>query len=383
MKMILKNGWVMDENFTLRQADVRIRGERIAEIGEGLDGEECIDLAGSYLLPGFIDTHIHGAYGARVSDENPDIERITRFEATQGVTALALTTASSEFDALLQQFDVLKEAAQTGSGAKIAGIHAEGPFLSVKYKGAMNEKNILMPDLERFAQFVEAGGELLKIITVAPEQEGSLELIEYAATRGITVSMGHTNADYETAKAAIRAGATQQTHTFNAARPLHHREAGVLGAVLTDPAVTCEVICDYVHLHPAVVQLIYRLKGADRINMVSDSGHAAGLTISEFTVDGVTRYVKDGVVRLANGTIAGSAKTLLDGVKNLIHSGVPMGDVCKMASRNPARSLKLDEVTGSIAEGKLADLVVLDENYDVRYTFVNGACVYKKGEEAE
>ena len=138
------------------------------------------------------------------------------------------------------------------------------------------------------------------------------------------------------------------------------------------------MICDYVHLHPATCEMIYRLKGAEHIRMVSDSGHAAGLNIDEFEVDGVVRYVKDGVIRLANGTIAGSAKTLLDGVRNLLQAGIPIGDVVKMASYNPAKTLKMEQETGSIAVGKYADLVVLNSNFDVEYTFVNGTCVYKE-----
>ena len=190
------------------------------------------------------------------------------------------------------------------------------------------------------------------------------------------MSMGHTDADYQTALKAISAGATRMTHTFNAARPINHREPGVLTASLLSETVTCEMICDHVHLHPATIELIYRMKGADRICMISDSGHAAGLDISEFEVDGVMRYVKDGVVRLANGTIAGSAMSLYNGVKNLVKCGFDITEVSKMASLIPARALGIDNNTGSIQVGKLADLVVLDGNMNVVKTFVNGDCVY-------
>jgi len=215
-------------------------------------------------------------------------------------------------------------------------------------------------------------------MTVAPEAEGATDLIRYAVGRGVTVSLGHTMATFDETQAAIEAGASQLTHTFNAMVGLNHREPGVLGAGLTNPDVVCEMICDYVHLHPAVVKMVYLLKGADNINMISDSGHAAGMNVEQFTVDGLTRYVKDGVVRLADGTIAGSAKTMLDGVHNLLASGLPLEDISKMASLNPAKSLKLDQVTGSIQVGKLADLVVLDRNYKPIFTFVNGTCVYEK-----
>lgn len=376
--MILANGMVMDKDFKLRCLDVEIKDEKIVRIGENLEGDDIIDVKGSFVLPGFIDTHLHGAYGTRVSDPDPDLYKITEFEATQGVTSIALTTASSDYNSLLKQIEVVVEQSKKNVGAKLAAIHAEGPFLNTKYKGAMNEKNILTPDIEKLKTMIEKSEGLLRLITVAPETENALSFIECAVSNGIAVSMGHTNATYDEAINAIKAGVTQATHTFNAMRPLNHREPGVLGAVLTSDDVTCEMICDYVHLHPATVNLIYKIKGADRINMVSDSGHAAGLDIKEFEVDGIKRYVKDGVIRLADGTIAGSAKTLLDGVKNLVEFGIPLEDVSKMASYNPARTLKMNDITGSIDVGKYADIVVLDNDYNVEYTFVNGVCEYKK-----
>lgn len=375
--MILTGGKVMCEDFKIRQLDVEIQGEKIVKIGENLRGEKT-DVSGKYILPGFIDTHIHGAYGARIGDKSTDIKKITDFEVTQGVTAIAITTGSSDFESLLCQFDAAVEANRNPSGTKIAAIHAEGPFLSKTFKGAMNEKNLISPDNEKLKMMIDRGCGLLRIITVAPEVEGAIEFIQAAARAGIAVSVGHTNATYDEAMAAFRAGATQATHTFNAMRPYNHREPGVLGAVLTTESICCEMICDYVHLHPATIQLIYKAKGADNIRMVSDSGHAAGLEISEFDVDGIKRYVKDGVVRLENGTIAGSAMTLLNGVKNLANSGIPLEDISKMVSYNPAKVLKIQAETGSLAEGKLADIAVLDGNLNVAATFINGKCVYNK-----
>lgn len=377
--MILANATIVDENFCLRECDLRIRGDKITEIDKGLVGEEVLDLSGRYILPGFIDTHIHGAYGTRIDDKNVDLSRITRFEATQGVTGIAITTASSEFGTLLDTIECAAAVAmEKPQGTKVLGIHAEGPFLSTKRNGAMNAKNIIASDTEKLDAMIKRGKGFLKIITIASETPDALELIRHATAKGLKVSLGHTDATFEEALAGIKAGASQSTHTFNAMRPYNHREPGVLGAVLLSDEVTCEMICDYVHLHPATCQMIYRLKGADKIRMVSDSGSAAGMDITEFEVGGIKRYVKDGVVRLADGTIAGSARTLLDGVKNLLGAGIPMGDVVKMASYNPAMSLKLEQQTGSIAVGKCADLVVLNKEYEVEYTFVNGACVYRK-----
>ncbi|MBE6701435.1 MAG: N-acetylglucosamine-6-phosphate deacetylase [Ruminococcaceae bacterium] len=376
--MVLKNAVIVDETFKLKKLDIKIDGDLITDIAEDLNDSEVIDLSGKYILPGFIDTHIHGAFGVRVSDKDPDMSQITSFEATQGVTSIAITTASSEFSDLLRQLDVVKKARSNCLGAKIAGVHAEGPFISLKYKGAMNASNILTPNVDKFRELVDRGEGLIKIVTIAPENEGSDELIKFAVKKGITVSLGHTNATFDEATRAFEAGASQITHTFNAMRNFNHREPGVLGAAFVNDEVTCEMICDYVHLHPATVQTIYKIKGADKINVISDSGHAAGITVSEFMSEGEIRYVRNGVVTLADGTIAGSAMTILDGVKHLIESGIPLPEVSKMASFNPAKTLKMQNETGSISKGKKADLVVLNKEYIPEMTFVDGVCHFKR-----
>lgn len=376
--MILTGGMVMDEAFGLRPWDVQILEGKIIRLGEHLEGDIQVDMTGRYILPGFIDSHIHGANGTRTNDLEPDISRITRFEVTQGVTSIALTTGASEFSDLLRQFDDIVDAAKRREGTKIAAIHAEGPFISQERKGAMRAECMLAPDTKKLDMLIERGRGLLRLMTVAPECDNAIQLIRHAVAKGITTSMGHTNATFEQAEKAIRAGATQATHTFNAMRSLHHREPGILGAVLTNPDICCEMICDHVHIHPAVIKLIYLAKGADHINIISDSGPAAGLPLKEFAVDGVKRIVKDGVVTLEDGTIAGSTKTVYDGVKNLLASGIPLSAVSKMASLNPAKSLKLDQEIGSIAVGKMADLVVLDQDYQIECTYVDGECAYKK-----
>lgn len=380
--MILKNSLVVDEAFTLRKCDLQIENGLIAAIADDLTGCDTVDLTGCYILPGFIDSHMHGAMGCKISDVNPppDFEKITRYEATQGVTSIAISTVCSDFEHLLKQIDLAAEAADRKAGAKIAAIHAEGPFINPSRKGAMDEKFILAPDREKLDQMILHGKGLLRLITLAPELEGYAELISYAVSRGLTVSMGHTDATYEQAQAAIRAGASQTTHTFNAMRGYSHREPGVLGAALTNPAVCCEMICDHTHLHPSTLQLIYRMKGPERISIISDSEHGAGLAATEIMVDGELRYIRDGVMRLSDGTIAGSASSMLRGVRNLLADGIPLADVSRMASINPARTLKIDRLTGSIAVGKAADLTVLDRDYNVLRTYVDGVCAYKREE---
>ena len=376
--MILKNAIIADKDFKLAKADIRIQNGKISEIGENLFGDSVTDFTGKYILPGFVDTHIHGAYGERISDEGATLANIKSFEVTQGVTSVAITTGSSDYESLIKQMRIAYTASKKHGGTKIAAVHAEGPFLNPKFKGAMNEKNLIPLSREMLDELLESSGGLLKIMTVAPEMDGCLEFIDYAVSMGIVISMGHTNATYDEAVQAINRGASRLTHTFNAMRPINHREPGVLVAALNDKSVMCEVICDYVHLHPATIRMIYGLKGRDGMCMVSDSGNAAGLDITEFEVFGVKRYVKDGVIRLADGTIAGSAMTLADGVRNLIRDGIPMEDVARIASYNPAKGIGLEDKIGSIAVGKCADLAVLDGEFNVVATYVDGECVFEK-----
>lgn len=371
--MIIKNGNVLLDGAFVR-TDLLISKEKISAVGsfDGADSE-AIDASDMYVLPGFIDTHIHGAYGHRFSDPNPDIDAITGYEASQGVTTLAATTGSSELNNLLRQFDTITAAIKKGTkGAKIAGIHAEGPFLNVKRKGAMIPEYILPPSIEKAERMLERAQGFLKIMTVAPETENAKELIEFLVRNGVVVSMGHTDATLEEAENGVRWGATQATHTFNAMRPYNHREPGIIGCALTNPKIKCEMICDFVHIHPKTAEIIYRMKGADNINMVSDTGHCAGLDLKKFSVEGQMRYVVDGVVRLADGTIAGSTKTVYEGVKNLYSLGIPLADISKMASLNPAKTLGIDKETGSIEVGKYADIVILDKDLNIIHTLVNG-----------
>lgn len=374
--MIFANAHIVDENFNVRKCDIQVIEGKIAKIGENLSGDEILNMSGKYILPGFIDTHFHGANGVRVNNKAEDILKITSFEVTQGVTSVAITTSSTEFSELILNMKAIAKATETPIGAKIIGIHAEGPFLNIKKKGAMNPENILVPDKEKLDAMIESSNGLLKLITIAPDVDGAIDFIKYAHESDITVSLGHTDATYDIAEKAFLAGATQTTHTFNAMRAYSHREPGILGAALTNPEIVCEMICDYVHLHPATVKLIYLAKGADNINMISDSEYATGLNIKEFMADGQKVYLKDGVLRLEDGTISGSAMTLLDGVKHLLHDGYPIGDVAKMASLNPAKSMKADDYLGSIKVGKCADFAVLDEEFELYATFIDGKRVF-------
>ncbi len=375
--MILCNGLVVDENFTLKKCDVEIENGKIVKIGENLKGDNRVDLNGKYLLPGFVDTHIHGAYGTRISDDNFEYEKTLRFEVTQGVTSIAITPSpTANIDKLMGQVAAITEIPKIPHCTKIMGIHFEGPFLNANKKGAMLEKNLLDADIKLFDEICAITKGMLKIMTVAPEIDGADELIKYATSKGVQISMGHTIATYDEAMKGIEAGANAMTHTFNASRSIHHREPGVLVAALNDDRVFCEVICDFIHVHKAVIEMIHKLKGRDKMVIISDSGSAAGINASVIECDERILYIKDGVVTLADGTIAGSSKTMADGVKNLINMGIPVEDVSKMASYNPAIRLNAENEIGSIAVGKVADLVILNENYDVDATIIDGELAF-------
>lgn len=375
--MILKNAVVIDGDFKQNRLDIDIQDGRIAQIGKHLEGES-LDLSGMYVVPGFIDTHMHGAYGVELAEPEVtagQIQTVCAFEASQGVTCFAPAIRILAPSDMCRAIERIRSA-KPARGAKIGGIHVEGPFVSETYRGALLKDYIQKPSVDMVKSFCKAGGGLVRILTLSPELEGAEDVIRYAVSNGITVSIGHTNASYEETENAIAWGAARLTHTFNAMRPLHHRSPGVLGSALTNEKVICELICDFIHLHPAAVKMVYLLKGDDRINVISDSCAAAGKADGEYMLGGQKRYVKDGVIRTEDGTIAGSSKTVYDGVKNLVRIGVPLESAVKMASINPAKALKIDKETGSIAEGKAADLVVLDKDLHIRYTFVDGTRVF-------
>ena len=376
--MIVRNAKVLCGDFQLRRTDVRIENGVIAQLGAlPADGAEELDAAGKYLLPGLIDTHTHGMCGVEFSAPDEDFDAALLYEARMGVTTVAPTTRCLPPQEVEAAFvNIRREAAKHRPGrAHIGGIHAEGPFISPARKGAADQDKICAPDTAAFAALCDAAGGMLKILTLAPELPGADALIGAACARGVTVSLGHTDAAYEEAVHAIELGARQATHTCNAMRPFRHRDPGVLGAVLLDGRVRCEMICDLVHLALPAIRLIYALKGAENINMVSDTGKMSGFPDGTYTVDGRPRIIRDGVCRLPDGTIAGSTRCLYDGVKNMFDNGFPLEDIFRMAAFNPARTLGIDGETGSIAPGKRADLLLADGGLGRAAVFVAGVPV--------
>lgn len=334
--------------------DIICRNGKIEKIGKtDLDG---IDFHGLDVYPGLIDIHTHGAVGADTMDDTPEI--LSDFEAKNGITSFLPTTMTVSNEALAS---VLNKPLPNVSGAQILGYHLEGPYINEKYKGAQNSKYIRTPDIEEFSKLQN-----IKMVTIAPELENSLEFIKNS---GAVVSIGHTDADYETALAAADAGAKCITHTFNAMPPLHHRMPSVIGAA-SDRNMYAQVICDGIHIHPSVIRILYKLFTAERMILISDSMRATGLPDGTYDLGGQNIIVKDKVARTEDGALAGSTSTLFDCVKFAISFGIPKADAFKMASETPAKLMGFNK--GVIREGYDCDLLILDNKLNIKAVIIGG-----------
>ena len=355
----------MTDSFTFENVSVAVRDGVIAGIGTLEAGDlPRIDASGLTLIPGLIDTHFHGALGNCFGRTGPEgIREVAAFEAKQGVTSIVPAISATTDENVFASLDSFRAVMESGSGgARVEGVHLEGPFLSMEYRGGQWPRYLQPPSAEKLRAFWDASGGIIRILTLAPECDNGLEVIR------------------ETAKAAIGCGASISTHTFNGMVSLHHRSPGVLGAVLTDDRVSCEVIADFVHLHPATVDLICRAKGMDRVHLVSDSMYATGLPDGDYLEEDRVRHIRGGACVLDDGRISGSTYPISFGMRNLLTLGLPLEKAVMAASRNPARAAGIFGHTGSITPGKRADLVLLDASLEVAATFVDGRPVYKTEE---
>ena len=369
--MLLIHTNYLDETFQLVQGDIEIQDGKILRVGKDLPRKEedlAVDCGGEYtVVPGFVDVHIHGCAGADTCDGTREsLETMARFLLSHGVTSFCPTTMTTGRDvmeqALLAAKDVMEHPVE--EGARVVGVNMEGPFISKERKGAQKEEDILAPDLELFRHFWEMSGGIIRLVDIAPEQPGGLEFAR-EASKLCTVSIAHTTADYCQAKAAFESGITHATHLFNAMSGLNHRAPGVVGAVLEDQRVRGELICDGFHIHPSVLRTAFQVLG-DRALVISDSMRANGMPEGEpFDLGGQMVTVRGGKATLEDGTLAGSVSNLHQEVKNLVSFGIPFPQAVKAATLIPARAIGLDQEIGSIAPGKKADLVVLDQQLEI------------------
>ena len=361
MKTVFKNALLGGE-----LTDITVEDGRFSCIGK--TNEDGIDIGGMRIMPGLIDIHTHGCAGCDTMDgEYAGLEKMSREHARCGVTAWLPTTMTADINRLKE---ITAIDTKDIYGAKIEGFHLEGPYIAEKYKGAQNPKYIKTPDYAEFSEI-----ENVRMITVAPELEGSMEFIERVShetrrkDKSCVVSLGHTDADYDTAVTAIESGALCLTHVFNAMPPLHHRKPGVIGAAV-QKNIYVQVICDGLHIHPSVILALYKMFGTERMILISDSMRATGLEDGKYDLGGLDVYVKNNSARLADGTLAGSISTLLGCVRCAIRFGIPESDAFEMASGTPARILGLNK--GRIEPGYDADFIVLDSEYNVCKTVIGG-----------
>ena len=370
--MRITDALVFDAKEGFAHRDLCIQDGRIAR-----EGGVQVSAPGCYLIPGLTDLHFHGCRGEDFSDANANgLQVMADYELSRGVTQICpagMTLGEDQLTRICRNAAAYRE--NHAGGAELVGINLEGPFLCKEKKGAQNEAFLHDPDPEMLHRLQQAAGGLVRLVTLAPERPGALELIRGAKEDGITVSLGHTTADYDVACAAYQAGARQTTHLFNAMPPFSHRAPGVVGAAFDYPEVRVELICDGIHIHPSVVRAVFRLFGKDRVILISDTMRAAGMPEGSYTLGGQAVQVKGNRATLADGTIAGSVTDLMACLKTAASFGIPLADAVTAAAVNPAKVLGIYDRLGSLDVGKEANVAVLDEHLDLKAVLFHGEVV--------
>ena len=359
----------------IEKGSVLIENGKIKEINPSIsEFEEVIDANGLYLAPGFIDVHIHGAGGHDTMDGTFEaINEISKVIVKHGTTSFTPTTMTVAIDDIKKSMKVIKEAKEKGTdGAIVLGAHLEGPFISPKAIGAQNPNYLIPPTLDNYKKMVGDAEDAVVSITIAPEVPGAKELIKELSQKGIVCSIGHTKATYEEAMEGIKCGCGHSTHLFNAMTPFAHREPGVVGAIF-DSDITTETISDGIHVSYPSLRIAYNQKTPDKVLLVTDAMMACSMPDGMYALGGQDVVVKEGAARLLNGSLAGSILTLDKAVKNVYKNvGLPLYEAVKMASYNPAKHCKVEDRKGLIKEGYDADLVLFDEDINIKKVFVKG-----------
>ena len=360
--MRIVNGQVFDLEQGFVSRDLCTDGALIAQTSG--DGQE-LDASGCYVIPGLVDVHFHGCVGEDFSDATPDgLQKIADFELSQGVTYICptgMTLPEDQLTAICKT--TAAHRAKNPGGAEVVGAHLEGPFLCMAKKGAQNGDYLHAPDAEMLKRLQEAAEGSVRLVTLAPEEPGSVEFIKAAKDMGIHVSLGHTVANYDTARAAFEAGADHATHLYNAMPPLAHRDPGVIGAAYEFPHVKPELICDGIHIHPAVVRLTFDLFGKERMIIISDSLRATGMPDGEYPFGGQMIEVHGNRATILGHpeTLAGSVTSLMGCLRQAISFGIPAADAVRACTYNPAQSIGIDDRAGTLDVGKEASIVLLDQ----------------------
>lgn len=372
--MILKNAEVFNGDFEKIRADVKIDGEKISKIGD-FSSEDGLDLTGLVVMPGLIDMHIHGCGGADTGDATPEaLETMSQTLVKNGVTSFCPASMTLSFEELTKIFANIDAMKDKVGGAYIHGANMEGPYIAMSKKGAQNPLYVRNPDKEEFKKLYEGCNGAIRVVDIAPECDGGDEFIKEIQPI-CPVSIAHTDAGYDEAVHAIELGVRHITHLFNAQSGLHHRKPGVVGAAFDvgrANGVRAELICDGFHIHPATLRIAFREMGEDGTVIISDSMKAAGCPDGDYDLGGQPVYVRDGKALLADGTIAASTSNVYKELKNVISFGISEKQAVKSATINPAKAIRVDDKTGSIEEGKLADILVVDKDYNIKLVIVKG-----------
>ena len=372
--MFYKNARIFCSDFQFRIGAFEVKDGRFGAVLPEEVPEDAIDLAGATVIPGLIDAHIHGSMLADASDGNyEDLKREAKYLAEQGITGFAPTTMTLPYEILEKAFVNVKnlhDDAPEGC-ARILGIHMEGPYFSYAKRGAQNADYLKEPDFDGFKKLYDACGGLVGIVDIAPELPGAAEFVE-KASKLCTVSVAHTDSDYDHAKEAFSKGATHLTHLYNAMPGTHHRKPGVIPAAVENPKVRAELICDGLHVHPASVRLAFSMFGAHRMVLISDALRCCGMPDGEYELGGQMAHLSGGVAKLSDGTIAGAATNLYQGMVNAILFGVPEVDAVRAATYNPACALGVQDKVGSIVTGHHADFIICRSDYTGKRVFLGG-----------
>lgn len=379
--MTLANARVVTRRRVLDPGWVTVEGKTIVGVGAGDPPVECgvlHDLNGSYLLPGFIDLHMHGGGGAQITTDDADeISRAVAFHGRHGTTRTLASLVTDQLDRMAASVRTIAEIIHDDAAGSIVGVHLEGPFLNPAKRGSHHPERLLAPDPVALAHLLDSGDGTVRVVTLAPELSGGMDLLRQTVAAGAIAAVGHTDATFEQAREAFASGAGLATHLFNAMRDFHHREPGPAGAALADDSVVCELISDGIHVHDDVVRIAVHAAGSDRIAFVTDATPAAGMENGEFRLGPVPIYARDGRVSLADGTLAGSTLTMDAALRHAVHCvGLPIAEAAVAASTTPATLLGLADRTGSIRPGKDADLVVMSDRLQVMAVVARGTTVH-------
>jgi N-acetylglucosamine-6-phosphate deacetylase len=380
--MIIKNAKVYNEDGSFTVRDIAIAGELFTEVADSKNENtgnlaEVLDAAGLIAIPGLTDIHFHGCINHDLCDGTlKAIAAIAEYELQNGITAICPATMTMPEEDLINIAEAVA-VYENSNGADLVGINLEGPFISKAKKGAQNEHYIVPPNPELYHKLQQLTKNKIKLVDIAPEEPGALEFIR-AVKNEVVVSIAHTTADYETAIMAIKAGASHITHLYNAMPSYTHREPGVVGAASDCPNCRVELICDGIHIHPAVVRNTFRIFGPDRVVMISDSMRAAGLGDGESSLGGQKVFVKGKKATLEDGTIAGSVSNLMDCVRVCVKEmEIPLEQAVRSAAVNSAKAIGIYDKYGSITPGKYANVVLLDRELNVRCVIMKGRIINK------